>query len=139
MVPGKAKLYLEILAILHIIVGLGLPFLVDTWLFNYYNLLLLSAFNTNSTEALALGKFMVGLLGPTLASWGVMFLFIVRYAFRTASRTAWLCMLTAIIGWSIYDIALSMVAGVYLNVVIDLIVLCFLLPPLILCKNHFIN
>ena len=134
-----AKRLLEILAILHIIVGLILPFLVDTWLFTFYNNQLLAAFNTDSAEALALGKFMIGILGPSIASWGILFLFLVRYAYSTGSRMAWFYMLAAIIVWSAYDIYLSIIAGVYLNVMIDLVVLCFLLVPLLLTRSFFFD
>ncbi|MGK0297608.1 MAG: hypothetical protein ACI9XC_001218 [Gammaproteobacteria bacterium] len=139
METSKAKLCLEVLAILHIIVGLILPFLVDTWLFEYYNNKLLDTFHTNSTEALALAKFMISLLGPTIASWGVLFLFLVRYAYKCGSTKAWYVMLIAIIGWSFYDIFLSLIVGVYLNVVIDIVVLGLLLTPLLLSRNHFVN
>ena len=135
----RAKLLLEILAILHIIVGIILPFTVDSWLFTYYNRQMLAAFNTDSAEALELGKFMLGILGPTIASWGVIFLFLVRHAYGTRSKSAWYYMLAAIIGWSAYDMALSILAGVYLNVLIDLVVLILLLTPLILSRSHFLN
>ena len=135
----KAKRLLEILAILHIIIGMMLPFLIDSWLFTYYNKQLLAAFNTDSAEAQELGKFMLGILGPAIASWGVLFLFMVRYAYSTASKAAWFYLLAAIIGWSAYDMALSIIAGVYLNVIIDLVVLVVLLTPLILSRSHFLK
>jgi hypothetical protein len=65
METSKAKLCLETLAILHIMVGLLLPFLVDTWLFNYYNNHLLDAFHANTPEGLELAKFTISLLGPS--------------------------------------------------------------------------
>ena len=73
MKANSAKQFLSLLAILHIIVGLTLPFLVNTRLFNYYNEQMLGAFNTSSIESLELGKFMLGILGPSIASWGVLF------------------------------------------------------------------
>ncbi|MGY8815785.1 MAG: hypothetical protein ACKVHQ_13885 [Gammaproteobacteria bacterium] len=139
METSKAKLCLETLAILHIMVGLLLPFLVDTWLFNYYNNHLLDAFHANTPEGLELAKFTISLLGPSIASWGILFLFLVRYAYKCGSRKAWYVMLTATISWSLYDIFLSIIVGVYLNVVIDIIVLGLLLTPLILSRHHFVN
>lgn len=132
-----AKLVLQTLAVMHIIVGLALPWLVDLPQFAFYNRHLLAAFNTDVSEALALGKFMVGLLGPTIASWGVLFLFVVTVSFQTRSKTGWYIMLIAITGWTLSDMYLSFVAGVYLNLVIDLIVSGLLLTPLLKTRRWF--
>ncbi len=137
MKANSAKQFLSLLAILHIIVGLTLPFLVNTRLFNYYNEQMLGAFNTSSIESLELGKFMLGILGPSIASWGVLFLFLVQHAYSTGSTSAWITMIVAIVGWSIYDMALSVYAGVYLNLLIDCFVMTLLLIPLLLTKSHF--
>lgn len=137
MKASSARQFLSLLAILHIIVGLILPFIANTRLFNYYNEKMLVAFNTSSIESLELGKFMIGILGPSIASWGVLFLFLVQHAYRTGSSTAWITMIIAIVGWSIYDMALSVYAGVYLNLLIDCFVMSLLLIPLILTKSHF--
>lgn len=137
MKASTAKQFLSLLAILHIIVGLILPFMVNTWLFDYYNEKMLAAFNTSSIESLELGKFMVGILGPSIASWGVLFLFLVQHAYRTGFSSAWFTMIIAIVVWSLYDMALSIIAGVYLNVLIDIFVMALLLVPLIMTKSHF--
>lgn len=132
-----AKLLLQMLAVLHIIVGLALPWLVELPQFAFYNRHLLAAFNTDSIEALALGKFMTGILGPTVASWGVLFLFVVTVSFQTRSKTGWYIMFIAITGWTLCDMYLSFVAGVYLNLVIDLIVSGLLLTPLLKTRRWF--
>jgi len=134
-----AKLVLQTLAVLHIIVGLALPWLVELPQFAFYNRHLLTAFNADSTEALALGKFMVGLLGPTIASWGVLFLFVVTVSFQTRSRSGWFVMIIAITGWTLCDMYFSLRFGVYLNLVIDLIVAGLLLTPLLKTRNWFFS
>lgn len=125
------------LAGLHIMVGLALPYLVELPQFAFYNQHLLAAFNTDTAEALALGKFMVGILGPTVASWGVLFLFVVNMSFATRSRTGWYFMMVAIIGWNLCDMYLSIKSGVYLNLVIDLLVAVLLLIPLLKTREWF--
>lgn len=139
MKPGTAKLLLQTLAVLHIIAGLLLPWLVELPQFGFYNRLLLAAFNTESLEALALGKFMIGILGPTVASWGLLFLFVVNVSFASRSRSGWCFMVIAITGWCLLDMYLSVRAGVYLNLLIDLIVLWLLLTPLIKVRGWFFN
>lgn len=134
-----AKLALQTLAILHIGVGLALPWLVELPQFGFYNRLLLAAFNTDTPEALALGKFMIGILGPTVASWGLLFLFVVNSSFASRSRAGWYFMVIAISGWCLCDMYLSFRAGVYLNLIIDLVVLGLLLTPLIKIRGWFFS
>ena len=122
MNPKIPKLILQMLAVLHIMVGLALPYLVELPQFDFYNQHLLAVFNTDTAEALALSKFMIGILGPPVASWGVLFLFVVNISFATRSRTGWYFMVFAIIGWNLCDMYLSIKAGIYLNLVIDMVV-----------------
>jgi len=136
---NTAKLVLQVLAVLHVLVGLALPWLVELPQFGFYNRHLLAAFDTDSAEALALGKFMIGILGPTVASWGLLFLFVVNVSFTTRSRTGWYFMVFAITGWCLCDMYLSFVAGVYLNLIIDMIVLGLFLTPLFRTRNYFFN
>lgn len=137
MKADTAKLLLQGLAILHIATGLALPWLAEQPAFMIYNDHLLGAFNTGSPEALALGKFMIGILGPTVASWGLLFLFVVNVSFATRSRAGWYCMMLAITGWCLLDMALSFNAGVWLNLLIDLFVLWLLLTPLLKTRGWF--
>jgi hypothetical protein len=136
---NTAKLALQVLAVLHILVGLALPWLVELPQFGFYNRHLLAAFHTESAEALALGKFMVGILGPTVASWGLLFLFVVNVSFASRSRTGWYFMVIAITGWSLCDMYLSVRAGVYLNLLIDLVVLGLVLTPLVKVRYWFFS
>lgn len=137
MKPGTAKLLLQVLAILHVVVGLMLPWVAEWPQFGFYNRHLLAAFNTDTAEALALGKFMIGILGPTVASWGLLFLFVVNISFATRSRTGWYSMAIAISGWCLLDMYLSVKAGVYLNLIIDLVVLLLLMVPLFKTRHWF--
>lgn len=139
MKPDTAKSILSFLAIMHIIIGITLPFLVETRLFDYYNHKMLAAFNSASHDAMEIGKFMLGILGPSIASWGILFLFLVRHAYQTGSKSAFKVMLVAIVGWSSYDMALSLMAGVYLNIIIDMVVMTLLLTPIILTRSHFLK
>ena len=139
MNPSTAKQLLQLLAMLHILVGLTLPWLVEWPPFGFYNRHLLAAFNTDMPEALALGKFMIGILGPTVASWGLLFLFVVTISFTTRSRRGWYCMVVAVTGWSLFDMYLSIRAGVWLNLLIDLIVLSVLLIPLVRTRHWFFD
>lgn len=137
MQASTAKHWLQLLALLHIIVGLSLPFLAGTFLFDYYHAQLLEAFHTKDEAARQMGIFMVGILGPTIASWGLLFLFIVGYAYKERSYRAWLYMVIAVIGWSLADMGYSLLYGVMLNILIDLVVMSLLLIPLLASRSHF--
>lgn len=137
MNPGTAKLLLQTLALLHIVAGLLLPWIVEWPPFAFYHRHLLGAFATEAPEALALGKFMLGILGPAVASWGLLFLFTVNVSFATRSRNGWYIMVIAISGWILFDMYLSIRAGVYLNLLIDLVVLALLMTPLIRVRSWF--
>jgi hypothetical protein len=139
MQPGIVRTWLRILAVLHILGGLSLPFLLQTPLLDFYRssnsaLLGILPFETAAPAATA---FAVGLFGPTIASWGILFLFAVSAAFDHPGRSAWWTLVLAVLAWGPYDAVLSIRHGIYINAVADLAVVLSILVPLVLARSHF--
>jgi len=137
------KRTLQAMAILHIMIGLCLPFIVESPLYTFYREHLYQAFamtanhspySQNVTQQTA---FLVGIFGPTIASWGVLFLYTVNSAFARPTPQAWWFMLAACLVWAPYDSALSLLNGVYLNAILNAIAFTLIVIPLLLAKPHF--
>ena len=134
-----ARRWLQFIAVLHILGGLTLPMVVHTRILDLYN-----SFNTGLFQAIHPGltaprqsAFDLGLFGPTIASWGVLFLFCVTALFDLRSPGAWWTLFLAVMAWAPYDALLSWQAGFYANVVLDAGVLLSILIPLLHVRSRF--
>jgi hypothetical protein len=78
-----------------------------------------------------------GVLGATMAGWGVFILFIVHEPFRRRERWAWNCLAFGIGLWFVVDTALSIAANVIFNAAFNSLLLVLILPPLIATRTHF--
>lgn len=139
MQPGTARAWLRIIAFLHILGGLSLPVLLQTRLFDLYQ-----TFNSTLLGVLPFGQaapgrtaFDVGLFGPTIASWGILFLFAVDTAFTRRDKAGWWSLILSALVWAPYDAALSISRGISINALADLIVLASILLPLLWTRSHF--
>ena len=136
---SKLKIFLQLFAIVHILGGISLPFLVNTPLFAPYNLLLYEALGLGATEQTSNINFLVGLFGPTIASWGVLFLYIVTVSFENPDKRGWWAMFLWCIAWAPYDSLLSIYQGIYINALINLISASAILIPLFIVRQHFFS
>lgn len=132
-----AKIFLQLYAIAHIIGGLLLPWLVDSVLLTEYNRALAEAFSLGDTTSRAQASFLTGLMGPTIASWGLLFLLLLDYAFAHPDRRIWWGLVLAGLLWAPYDSFLSWQHGIYLNVLMNTLSLFALLVPLSLVRHNF--
>jgi hypothetical protein len=137
MLLQRAKFFLQLISIAHIIAGLLLPFLVNTPLFDIYNTLVYQAlgFDTASTNPEI--NFLIGLFGPTIASWGVLFLYIVTFAFRNLDQKGWWAIFLGCLAWAPYDSLLSIQKGIYVNALINLVSALAILVPLFIIRKYF--
>jgi hypothetical protein len=134
-----AKTWLQLIAILHIIGGLSLPAVIETGVFDLYVSLnsALAHFLHAGLAGSERTPFQVGLFGPTLASWGILFLFGVQAAFDKPTRAAWWSLCLAVLVWAPYDSLLSWREGIYVNILVDLLVFVSILVPLLAVRRHF--
>jgi len=133
----RIKRFLQFIAVLHIVTGAALPWLADSALFAAYHEHLQHAFNTNSLSAHQAG-FLVGIFGPTIMSWGVLFLYAVNAGFARPTPQSWWFMLAACVAWAPYDSALSLQHSVYYNAIINAIAFPIIVLPIILARKHFL-
>lgn len=133
------KIFLQMIAIAHIVGGILLPFLVNTPLFATYNSLLYQALGFEASGQNAEINFLIGLFGPTIASWGVLFLYVVSTAFKNPDKKGWWAIFLCCVAWAPYDSLLSIQKGIYINALINLISALAILIPLFMARNHFLE
>lgn len=134
MTVQVAEKWLKILAIIHIIGGLALPILVFTPLSAPYFDELTNRFANSNPESL---RFLIGIFGPTVASWGLLFYYAIGKAFQSLKLSDWWILLCAILVWVILDSAYSWYFGIYSHLVINSIMLVLILIPFISVKRFF--
>jgi len=78
-----------------------------------------------------------GVLGATLAGWGIFLLFITQYPFRRGERWAWNCLLVGLLAWYVLDTTLSLLHKVYFNVAFNTALLLLVLIPLGFTRKYF--
>lgn len=136
---NKVKKFLQIIACLHIVGGMMLPFLAQMPIFNFYYQHLADAFNNEIPRVGAETKFLVGIIGPTIASWGVLFLYVVNTAFANPNYRSWWFIVIACLVWAPYDSLLSIYYGVYLNAILNFIAFVCIVIPMLVVRPYFIN
>jgi hypothetical protein len=78
-----------------------------------------------------------GVLGSTMAGWGIFFAFITHIPFQRKERWAWNCMMIGMIVWYIADTAISFYYGVYFNAVFNTLILFLVILPLLFTYKFF--
>ncbi len=135
----KFRIFLQLIAIAHIVGGILLPFLVNTQLFSTYNALVNQALGFEMTGKSTDINFLIGLFGPTIASWGVLFLYVVTIAFKNLDKRGWWAIFASCILWAPYDSMLSIQRGIYINALINLISALAILIPLFMARKYFFH
>ncbi|MGQ0603455.1 MAG: hypothetical protein ACT4QE_17380 [Anaerolineales bacterium] len=82
-------------------------------------------------------QFVYGVLGMTVAGWGVFFVFLARNAFKRRERWTWNCLFAGLTLWFLPDTALSAYFGVWVNVVLNMVVAALIYAPLFATRLHF--
>jgi hypothetical protein len=130
---------LQMIAIVHIVGGILLPLLVNTQLFSTYNALVNQALGFETTGKNVEINFLIGLFGPTIASWGVLFLYVVNTAFKNLDKRGWWAIFASCILWAPYDSLLSIEQGIYINGLINLFSALIILIPLFMARKYFFH
>ncbi|WP_223671264.1 hypothetical protein [Kangiella shandongensis] len=126
--------WLKSIAVIHIIGGLLLPIMVFTPIAGSYFAHLLEAFPQGDLNSM---KFLIGVFGPTVASWGLLFYYSVGKAFQNRTSKDWWFMVFAILVWVILDTAYSLYFAVSSHLYINGAIMLLLLTPLLLQKSNF--
>ncbi|AUD78182.1 hypothetical protein CW740_02575 [Kangiella profundi] len=129
-----AKRWLQTLAIIHVIGGLLLPVMVYTSLAAPYFQHLQTAFPNSNPQSL---QFLIGVFGPTVASWGLLFFYAIGKAFETKTKKDWWLLVCATLVWAVLDTTFSLANHVAAHFYLNGSVLVLFLIPLLLTKKHF--
>lgn len=135
--PGMPAQWLLLAAYGHILAGIAIPFIAYSNGFDYYSGLLQQTFWPHAAvpaETLDFQRWIVSLFGPTLASVGVVMVFLVRAGIRTGERWPWTAMLLALAVWAPGDIGISLMKHFWMHVLIDAAVLLAVVPPLLVLR-----
>ncbi len=132
-----AKRWLQLIAIIHIVGGLMLPVLVQLDITQPYFRLMADTFAVSRSQDLQFLQFMVGIFGPTIASWGVLFWAVVTQSFAIPTKGAWWLMIAACVVWAVYDSIYSSFFGLYINAAINAVMFIAIIVPLWWVRAEF--
>lgn len=130
------KRWLQCLAIGHIILGLLLPVVVQLDITLPYFMTIAQLFAVPD-DNLNVIRFLVGIFGPTVASWGVLFWAVVTHAFSSKTAQSWWLMIAACVVWALYDSVYSCFYGLWLNALLNGLVFLAIVLPLWWVRAEF--
>jgi hypothetical protein len=132
--------WLFILSLIIITFGLAMAWLNDSALFELLNRQVDPVFwgaQPLPQEAIVFRGWTYGVIGATMAGWGVFIAFLAQVPFRRRERWAWNCMTIGILAWFLPDTAISLAAGVIFNAVFNSLLLALVALPLIFTRKDF--
>lgn len=135
MLPTKSlNIFLYFMVIAHIVSGISIPVLVFSGAFDGY----VDYFHHNVTSlagaSIRSEKALIALFGPTIASWGFLFLILVHHGIDKLSRFAYACLVCAILSWAIYDSLISYWFSIHMHLAINALAFTALLIPITLLR-----
>jgi hypothetical protein len=82
-------------------------------------------------------RWIYGVWGATIAGWGIILSYLVRYPFNRKERWSWNCLAFGLIVWFVLDTSLSAFYKVYFNAVFNTILLIVAGLPLVFTRKEF--
>ena len=132
--------WLFIFSLIVIIFGLGMALLNRTPLFAVFDARVNPAFWETGTLPAGVDLFqgwLYGVLGATMAGWGVFLTFIAQVPFRNRERWAWNALLLGLSLWYVIDTAISLYFSVVFNAVFNTVIFILALLPLLFTSRDF--
>lgn len=118
--------------------GLGTAFLGGTPLASAFSSLFEGVFFApiGAPAGFALYRgWIYGVLGATMAGWGIFLTFIARHAFAKKERWAWDCVMSGMLVWYAVDTLVSISYGVYAKAALNTVLLAAGLLPLVMARK----
>jgi hypothetical protein len=88
-------------------------------------------------EARAFQAWAYGVMGATMAGWGVFLTYIAQVPFKNRERWARNCLVIGLLVWYAVDTAISLSSRVYFNAAFNTLLLAGLIPPLAMTWKEF--
>ena len=82
-------------------------------------------------------QWIMGVLGATMASWGILVLFIAHYPFRRKERWSWNCLMLGLLIWFLIDSSISLYFRVYFNAIFNSALFVLVILPLVFTRKQF--
>jgi len=120
--------------------GIALALLNGTVVFDLFNAQIDPVFWGAAgipADAARFQQWIYGVLGATVAGWGVFLAFIAYYPFRAREKWAWNCVIVGLLLWYLIDTSISLYFGVVFNAVFNTLLLALAIPPLAFTRKHF--
>jgi len=133
--------WLVALGIIITIFGLALAFLNQTPLFDLlFNNQINPVFwgtQLAPQEVLPFQAWIYGVLGATVAGWGVFLAFLSYYPFKQREKWAWNCLALGMLVWFLSDTTISLFYRVYFNAAFNLLLFSAAILPLAFSRKAF--
>jgi hypothetical protein len=84
-------------------------------------------------------QWIYGVLGATVAGWGVFVTFVAHYPFRKKEKWSWDCLVVGLLLWYLTDTAISLNFKVYFNAVFNTVLLVLVMLPVIFTRRYFVE
>ncbi|TQV87992.1 hypothetical protein [Aliikangiella coralliicola] len=124
--------WLEFVAIMHIAGGVALTLHFPEAVWTYYQGELFSVFSVNTSainEVKSMVDMLVRIFGPTVASWGIMMLYLIKRISIHQDKGATFILTIAVLVWFTLDTSLSLLNGMTLHLVLNSSALVAILFP----------
>jgi hypothetical protein len=134
--------WLFIFSLIVVIFGMGMATLNRTPLFAIFDSQVNPVFWSTNSLPVDVDSFQgwaYGVLGATMAGWGVFLAFIAHYPFRNRERWAWNALLIGLSLWYLADTALSLSFGVVFNAIFNTAIFILAMLPLFFTRQEFLS
>jgi hypothetical protein len=88
-------------------------------------------------DAARFQQWIYGVLGATVAGWGVFLAFIAHYPFKAKEKWSRNCVAAGLLLWYVLDTAISLYFGVFFNAIFNAVLLVLGILPLAFTWKHF--
>jgi hypothetical protein len=84
-------------------------------------------------------RFVYGVLGATLAGWGMFLSFISSHSYRNKEQWAWNCIVVGTSLWFVLDTTISLHHKVYINALLNIGLYLLVMLPIVFTKKYFLT
>ena len=130
-----------ILGAIIVVFGVALALLYSTPLFDIFRTQIDPVFwaaGELTGGTLLFQQWIYGVLGATMAGWGVSIAFIAAVPFKRREKWAWNCLALAVSLWFVIDTFLSWRFGALFNVVFNVLIFLAAMLPLLFSSKYFL-
>ena len=134
--------WLLVIGMIICVFGIVMAFLSGTALFKPFNSQINPVFWGTKDVDSAVKRYqqwIMGVLGATMASWGIFVLFITHYPFRNKEKWSWNCLIAGLLVWFFIDSSISLYFLVYFNAIFNAILFVLVMLPLVFTRKYFVK